>query len=218
MTYEPDEFARLWHMVEGERAAAKPVVRGISRMPSAYLQEEIRPEWMTVGLVEELCNAARDFLAQAPAKSEALAELATRIAPLLDEAAYPNILRAQTVAGAWKELANARRYTSRYEAALEALDRGDAALAAVPVAAHDRAVLDLVRATTLREMGRAAEALALLAEISEVFREHGTHERVAQSELLKGMIVQKQGNAVGARMAYRRREPLLRFELPSGEL
>ena len=204
MTYDPAEFGRLWRQLEEERAAAKPIVRGISRLPSAYLAEEIRREWMTVGFVEELSNAARELVARGPAKCAALAELATRIAAVLDVAAYPSILRAQTAARAWKELANAYRYGSRCEAALAALNRADAALAGESAAAHDRAVLDLARATTLRDVGRAAEALTLLAEAVEVFRAHGTTERVAQCELLKGMICHAEGNSIGARMAFRR--------------
>ncbi len=154
-------------------------------------------------MVEALSDAARELLTQAPERSAALAEYATVIASLLDER-YPSVLRGQITARAWKELANAYRYRSDCEAALRALDRADAVVENDPALADDRAILQLARATTLREMNRLPEALALLDSALVVFHDFGRNDRVAQCVLLIGMIHHQGGNVRKARDAYGR--------------
>ncbi len=197
------EYGRLARELARERAAARPVVADVRRMPSAYLREPVPLAWRTLGVVEELCDAARELVEREPDKSEALAEYATVVAAVLDER-YPNVLRAQSTARAWKEIANVYRYRGDFDAALEALDRADGILEREFALADDRAVIALARATTLRELNRFSEAAALLASATVVFRDLGRSDRVAQCELLGGMIHHQTGNQRGAHHAYRR--------------
>ncbi|HYK01816.1 MAG TPA: hypothetical protein VE974_08670 [Thermoanaerobaculia bacterium] len=115
----------------------------------------------------------------------ALAELATIVAANLDDD-YPSVMRVMAVAGAWKEVANAHKYRSNYDEALAALYRADLALKDEPGLAHDRAILEFARATTLSEINRFPEALALLRDAAEIFGDHGDEHRIAQCELLRG--------------------------------
>jgi tetratricopeptide (TPR) repeat protein len=154
-------------------------------------------------MAELLCAAAVELLSHAPGRSAALAQLAIAVAGELD-GRYPRIIRAQITAAAWKELANAHRYRSDHDAALRALDRADEAIGDEPSLGYDNAVLALARATTLREMDRIPEALRLLHEAASVFRGHGDRTRVAQCELLGGMILHQQRDTSAARRAYRR--------------
>lgn len=203
MTHRLTEFVSIAHQLIRERSAARPIVEKVRRNPFAFLGREVPKEWRTAGMADLLTAAAPEVLEQAPEKTAALAQLAIVVASELD-GDYPRILRAQLTAAAWKELANAHRYRSDYDTALSALDRADDAIRDEPALAYDNAVLALARATTLRELDRVVEALRLLQDAASVFRGHGDDTRVAQCELLAGMIHHRQGDASAARNAYRR--------------
>jgi len=202
MRHGQSEFVRIANRLQQEQAAAHAIIGDVRRNPSAYLDFPVPEEWKTAGMVQELTEAAHELRQQSPEKSAALAKLATMIADELDES-YPRVLRAQFSASAWKEVANTLRYRSDYEAALRALDRAEQELENETALGYDRAVLALARATTLRELDRLPEALRLLDPAMDVFREHGDRSRVAQCELLAGMIHHRQGNAPFARASYR---------------
>jgi tetratricopeptide (TPR) repeat protein len=202
MKYRQSEFVRIANRLQQEQAAARTIVDQVRRNPSAYLLSPPPEEWKTAGMVQELTEVAHALCQQTPEKSAALAELATIIVATLDES-YPRVLRTQLGAAAWKEMANTHRYRSQYDAALRALDRADETIAGETALGYDRAVLALTRATTLREIDRLPEALRLLDGAAEVFREHGDNTRVAQCELLAGMIHHGQGATAFARTSYR---------------
>lgn len=202
MKYRQSEFVRIANRLQQEQAAARTIVDEVRRNPAAYLLSPPPEEWKTAGMVQELTEMANATHQQSPEKSAALAELATIIAASLDES-YPRVLRAQFGAAAWKELATALGYRSSYEAALRALDRADEQIAGEQALAYDRAVLALARATTLRELNRSPEALALLDPAVRVFSDHGDSGRVAQCELLAGMIHHRQRALPFARESYR---------------
>lgn len=193
------EIARLARQLRNEEEDARPLIELLRRDPHAELPEGCA----TAGFVHVLTNAAREMHQRAPETSELLARRATAAAAALD-AAYPRVLRAQFAATAWKELASAKRFRSDCESALHALDRAEAAIENEPALAHDRAILALARAVTLRDMNRVPEAQALLAPAANVFEEHGDTARVAQCELLSGMILHARGGAQEAIVAYRR--------------
>jgi tetratricopeptide (TPR) repeat protein len=196
------EFVRIAEQLQQERAAARPILEFIRRNPAVYADDKLPQHWRTLGMVGELAEAARELVQQAPGDSLSMARLAIAIARDLDPS-YPRVMRAQFTAAAWKELANAHRYRSEYDAALHALDRADAEIRNESALGYDNAVLALARATTLRELDRLPEALTLLDDATEVFREHADSTRVAQCNLLAGMIRHKQGYPLAARQAYR---------------
>jgi tetratricopeptide (TPR) repeat protein len=197
------EFRRMARRISQERNEACEVIRTLLVDPSPYVGAPLPPEWITAGMAFELADAANNLRAESPARSASLAELATIVAASLDDD-YPAVTRMQAVAGAWKEVANAHRYRSNYESALAALQRADRAVQDEPALAHDRAVLAFARATTLGEINRLPEALVLLDEALDIFDSHGDQHRIAQCELLRGMIHQRQGDGEEARAAYRR--------------
>lgn len=197
------EFQRMARQLHQERNEARMVIQTLLPDPSLYLGDPLPPDWLTAGMVFELADAAHDLRSQAPDGSAALAELATVVAGSLNDE-YPRVMRAQAAAEAWKEVANAQRYRSKYDAALAALERADEILEREPALAHDRAILAFARATTLSEISRFPEALDLLDEATDVFADFGDEHRIAQCELLRGMIHQRQGHAARARAAYRR--------------
>lgn len=194
-----DAVRLLTQQLKSEEAAARPIVERLKIDPTAPLP----PECITSGLVEQLTIAARELHQQAPATSEVLARRATEMAAELDEDFYPHVLCVQAAIHAWKELANAKRYQSDCEGALRALDTAQSLIADEVALAHDRAILALARATTLREMNRIPEALQALRFALPIFEDHADSHRVAQCQLLAGMIRHAQGDQTSAKAAYR---------------
>jgi len=206
-----EEFARLARQLEAERRDAAKAVPLIVTDPERFLDEPLRREWLTLGMVEALCSAARTELVRSPERSLHIAQLATTIAEALVES-YPRLIRVQVQAQAWKAMSNAHRLASRHPAALLALDVADRRIADEPALAHDRATLALARAITLREMDRTAEALLLLEGSREVFRNHRDLRQVAQCDLVIGMTHHRTGRFAEARQAFMRVIPVARAE------
>lgn len=209
MTGDPTAYGRLARQLEAEHDAAAEIVTMIVANPDLYLDRPLLQSWRTIGMAQVLCDAAREEVVRDPRRSLLLAQLAAAIAGVLPES-YPRPLRAQAEAHAWKSVSNAHRFQSHYDAALHALDIAERRIADEPSLAHDRAVLGLARATTLREIDRMPEALALLDESRETFRDHKDEKQVAQCELVIGMIHHRLGNIDAARQAYMRVIPAAR--------
>ena len=203
MTKDSAAFARLAEQLMRERSAAKLVVAKVRRSPAMYLDLPLAQDWRTIGMAQELAAAASEVLASTPQDSLALAQLALTVASSLP-GTYPNLLRAQVEATAWKELSNAHRYRSEYAAALRALDAAERKISEFAALTYDRAVIALARALTLREMNETKAALKFLDEARPVFADHGDERRLAQCDLVSGMILYKMENRTAAREAYRR--------------
>lgn len=194
-----EEIRLLVRELKNEDVAARPIAERMKANPHAPLPEEC----ITLGMVHELIAAAFELLEQSPATSELLAQRATEVAAALDENAYARVLRVQAGVQAWKELANAKRYRSDCEGSLRALDTARAIIEDEVALAHDRAILALARATTLREMNRIPEALQCLRFAKPILEDHTDSRRVAQCQLLEGMIRHGQGDRTAAVTAYR---------------
>jgi tetratricopeptide (TPR) repeat protein len=202
-------FARLARQLEAERREAAAIVSAIVADIERHLDTPLNPAWRTFGMVQLLCDAAREELVRSPKRSLHVAQLAAAIADALPDT-YPAVLHAQGAAEAWKSVSNAHRFQSRYEAALQALDIADRRVAGIVVLAYDRAVLALARAITLREIGRTTEALLLLDGAREVFNDHRDLKQLAQCDLATGLIQQRAGNFAAARQAFMRVIPSAR--------
>jgi len=176
-------FAHFARKLEGERIEARAIVTTITIDPERCLDEPLPPAWRTIGMVDLLSDAARQELVRSPRRSLHLAQLAAAIADALPQS-YPRVMRAQTAADAWKAVSNAHRFASRHEAALSALDIADKRTENEPALAYDRAILALARAITLRELDRPEEALGVLDDARETFREYGDAQQIAQCDLV----------------------------------
>ena len=202
-------FGHFARTLEAEHFEAVPFVATVLSDPERYLDEPLPAAWRTLGMVGSLCDAARTELVRSPSRSMHLAQLAAAIADGLAES-YPRVLRAQAAADAWKAVANAHRFASRYDAALSALDIADQRIANEPVLAYDRAILAVARAITLSEMNRLAEALQIVDGAREVFMEYRDAQQIAQCDLVTGMTLHTLGRIVDARQAYMRVIPSAR--------
>jgi tetratricopeptide (TPR) repeat protein len=120
-----------------------------------------------------------------------LTELAVLVAGSLRERSYPEIIMAQTLACAWRDLGRAYRDLARNNESVDALQRADRCLDDHGALAHDRALVRFNLAITFQELERYTEALELLKESKEVFRVHGDTKRLARCGLFEGVLLQR---------------------------
>jgi len=143
--------------------------------------------------LERLGQESRDLLEKKPQQALTIAELATTIAEALPDDAYPAAVLAQVRAGAWKDRANALRYVSRLDEAFDAISRAEKTLKSHAALVVDRAVVDLVKALILWQMGNAAESHDILRQAESVFRAVGDTVRVRYSKLIDASVLYNEG-------------------------
>lgn len=182
------EFARVAEQLRRERADAAAIVEAVTRNPWAHAREPIPASWITAGLAQELTAAAsapRD--GERPRKRLGVALLATRIAAALDQR-YPEVMRLQLTAHAWRAVAEAHYSKGDHAEALVALALADRVIHDHHALSFDNAYLQLMLARILHRVGRGREILPQLAEARDVLREHGAESQVAQCDRLRGLI------------------------------
>jgi tetratricopeptide (TPR) repeat protein len=198
----PGPILRVARQLERERAAAKPAVDELRRSIQDRWDGDVPAAWRTIGFVQELTAAASDLTEREPMTSAALAQFAIVVITGIPDDAYPPPVRLEADATAWKELASAHRYVSKYDAAIRALDAADRCLDQAPALGYDRAVLRFARALVFSEMRRFAEASAFLSESLRMFEDFHDRRRVGQCLLLQGVLEQRRGLLVEACMSY----------------
>jgi tetratricopeptide (TPR) repeat protein len=156
----------------------------------------------TFGALERIGNLVAARLHDEPTYGLMLAELAVAIAERITEPAYPAVLIHQIRGYAWKDFGNALRVLARYDESLEALRRAERYLEDHVALTHDLAQVRFGLATTLQEMQRYEESLALYAECREVFRRHSDGRRVVLSSFAEGVLFQRLRNYRQARETY----------------
>jgi tetratricopeptide (TPR) repeat protein len=185
------EFAATARKLQQEReSAAGTVTRLLAETPySEWPKLGAREELRNSGALEKLGQEGITRLHRNPLESLAIADLATNIADSLPNNAYPSIVMAQLRAAAWKDRGQALWYLGRYAEALDALDRAEETLSPFGTVAHDRAIVQLVRASTLQDIQRFDDALSLLAECKVVFDDHGDKRRHLICGIAEGAIL-----------------------------
>ena len=185
------EFATTARRLERERNEAADVVRTLLRdTPSEEwprLAED--PRMRNSGALDQLAAEVRRRLAIEPREALALSTLATSIAETLASDAYPAIVLAQMRATAWKDRAHVLKFLSRLPEALDAVERAEERLAGFAAVAHDRAVVQLVRAGILLENREFETAMREAQGAREVFGEFGDTKRYLYAGVLVGGIL-----------------------------
>jgi tetratricopeptide (TPR) repeat protein len=198
------EFAETARRLQRERIASVDIVTSALRDTprAAWPQLHERSELQTSGALERLGQEVEKRRQIDPAESLLLAELATSIADALPHDSYPAILLAQLRAHAWKDLGHTLAYLGRYDEAFRALDIAERHLDEFGTLAHDRAIVRFIRATTLQEVNRFDESLAILTESRLTFSDHGDARRRLLCGIAEGTLLQRQHRYREAREVY----------------
>jgi tetratricopeptide (TPR) repeat protein len=198
------EFAATARKLQQERETAAGVVTHL-------LNETPYSEWPKLGGREELRNSgALEKLGQEavtrrhtnPLESLAIAALATTIADALPDDLYPPIVTAQLRAHAWKDRGLALCNVARYVESLDATARAEQILAPFGTLAHDRAIVRLVRASTLQEIQRYDDALGNVRQCKQVFVDHCDDRRHLICGVIEGNILHRMGHHREAREVF----------------
>ena len=198
----PPHFAYLARQIDRERAEARAVLVDVIQEINSRLNREIPAAWCTIGFVMELNNAAPDLRKTDFKAARRLAQFALAVLTRIPRDAYPPAVRRATEAIAWKELANAHRYLSDYDAAHRALDAGERCLADSLTSAYDRALLQLARAIVYCDQHKFDEADRELAKSVRVFEEHSDAKQLAKCRLLQGISEHRRGMLREACVSY----------------
>jgi hypothetical protein len=198
------EFAETARRLEREREEAAGRVERL-------LRETPREEWPRLaehralhdcGALERLSAEVSSRLPSAPRDALAISAIAVSIAETLHRDAYPAVIRAQIRATAWKDRAQALSHVGRDAEALDAARRAESMLEGFGSVAHDRAIVRLVKATILLELGRDGECLQLLRECRSVFRDHGDDRRQLDCGMREGDLLFGRAADADARRVY----------------
>jgi tetratricopeptide (TPR) repeat protein len=181
------KFAATAAQMERERS-------GVAGAVERLLRDTPIIEWPALAESQALRNnAALEQLSEAVRKRTdrdniaalAIANLATSIAESLPSNSYPAVVLAQIRATAWRDRANALRYLARHDEALESIDRAESNLDRFAAAAHDRAVIGLVKAMILAQTERFDEAQSLIDACRAVFLESGDSKRYLDAGIVQ---------------------------------
>jgi tetratricopeptide (TPR) repeat protein len=211
------ELAETARRLQRERSDAPGIVaHHLDAMPRdewPRLAEE--PDLRTSGALEQLATLIRARCEKQPQEALILSTLATTIAETLSPSAYPSVTLAQLRAQAWKDRAHTLRYLGRFDEAFEAIDMAESALAPFPATAYDKAVVALVKASTLQHVARFDESRSLLAKCQQVFRDHGDSRLESYCSIMAASLLYRMGEYAEAQKAYER---LLQAAVNSGDL
>lgn len=195
------EFAATAKKLKEERATTATLVETL-------LRETPRAEWGKLVDVEALyCSGAVAQLGREvgariyrdPQEALELTDVLIAIASRITMPAYPAITVAQIQSHAWSDRAKALYAFARYDDALSALDRAEAAVIDYGSLAHDLALVRFHRAIVLQNLRRFDEAQALLAECRSIFMDHGDVALYAKCALSEGQLLLRRGDHRAAR-------------------
>ncbi len=184
------EFLETAERLKNERAAAGNVLETVeATLPDAWPSLAAVPEFQTNAALERLGDEVRRRLDRNPREALALAELATTIADALPRTAYPAVTLAQIRAMAWKDRANALRFSGRIPETFEAIAHAEQILEKHVALGLDRAVVDLVKALTLLNTGECEKARAIAITCGGVFLAHGDLTRALQAGEIEAHVL-----------------------------
>jgi len=210
------EFAETARRLQRERQESADVVtRALRETPrEEWPRLATRPELRNSGALNRLETEVSARLEKEPQEALLLSDLAASIAETLPPDSYPAVVLAQLRALAWKDRAQALAYIGRYPEALEALDRAESRLSFGSLT-HDRAIVRYVRALTLQKVNRFEDSRELLAECSQVFRDHGDDRRYLYCGIGEALLLDRTERY---RDAYNTLIPLLDVARTSGDV
>lgn len=199
-----EDVFRLVRRLERERAEGRERVGPLlEATPREHWPElSTHPDLLTSGGLERLGNLFAEWFGKDPVHALAIAELAVSVAEALPETSYPELVTAQCLALAWKDLGKAYRGVNRHQESIDALVRAEAYVPHDDALAHDRAIVRFDLGITLQEVGRYDESLRCLNEAKEIFRGHGDTRRLVYCGIAEGVLHQRLGHFREAREIY----------------
>ncbi|HEX9457960.1 MAG TPA: tetratricopeptide repeat protein [Thermoanaerobaculia bacterium] len=187
-------FAAAAAQLERERESASDIVERqlrqtpIEKWPGLAKSPALRNN----AALEQFSEEVRKRIERKPVEALAIANLATSIAETLPANAYPPPVMAQIRSTALRDRANALRYLGRLDEAYDSIETAEARLGEFPGAAHDRAIIWLVKAMIQGQMDLFDEAERMITAASIVFADVNDLPRFFQAGLVYGNLLGRQ--------------------------
>jgi tetratricopeptide (TPR) repeat protein len=199
------EFLATAFALERERNSAADVVE-------RHLRDTPIEEWPRLAesqalrnnaVLEQLSEEVRKRLERNPVEALAIANLAASIAESLPASAYPAVVLGQIRSTALRDRANALRYLGRLDEAYDSIATAESRLNAFPGAAHDRAIVWLIKAMILGQMDLFDDAERMITAASGIFAEVNDSPRFLQAGLVHGNLLVRQKRYEDAQQVFR---------------
>jgi tetratricopeptide (TPR) repeat protein len=188
------EFAATAARIEIERKNASNVVEH-------HIRQTAIEEWPALAespalrnnaALEQMSEEIRKCIERKPVEALAIANLAASIAESLPANAYPPAVMAQIRSTALRDRANALRYLGRLNEAYDSIETAEARLGEFPGAAHDRAIIWLVKAMIQGQMDLFDESEQTITAAGIVFADVNDSPRFLQAGLVHGNLLGRQ--------------------------
>lgn len=181
-------------------AAAERILPELLALPAQALSRELRarPELVTPGLMRAFLRVAHDALERLPSRAHELTLIVVRhvrsmpVPPSL--ATVAEVVRGE----AWREHANALREIGRPVRAFRAMAAARSLFAPLRGSGWYLATVDLIEAPLLHDLGRSAEALAMIRRAVEQFARVRDDGNFLSARMLEIWMMRARGDAAGA--------------------
>ena len=187
-------FAAAAAQLERERESASDIVE--RQLRATPIEEwpglAESPALRNNAALEQMSEEVRKRIERKPVEALAIANLATSIAETLPANAYPPVVTAQIRSTALRDRANALRYLGRLDEAYDSIETAEARLGEFPGAAHDRAIIWLVKAMIQGQMDLFDESEQMITAASLVFADVNDLPRFFQAGLVYGNLLGRQ--------------------------
>jgi len=187
-------FAAAAAQLERERESASDIVE--RQLRATPIEEwpglAESPALRNNAALEQMSEEVRKRIERKPVEALAIANLATSIAETLHANAYPPAVMAQIRSTALRDRANALRYLGRLDEAYDSIETAEARLGEFPGAAHDRAIIWLVKAMIQGQMDLFDESEQMITAASLVFADVNDLPRFFQAGLVYGNLLGRQ--------------------------
>ena len=187
-------FAAAAAQLERERESASDIVE--RQLRATPIEEwpglAESPALRNNAALEQMSEEVRKRIERKPVEALAIANLATSIAETLPANAYPPAVMAQIRSTALRDRANALRYLGRLDEAYDSIETAEARLGEFPGAAHDRAIIWLVKAMIQGQMDLFDESEQMITAASIVFADVNDLPRFFQAGLVYGNLLGRQ--------------------------
>ena len=187
-------FAAAAAQLERERESASDIVE--RQLRATPIEEwpglAESPALRNNAALEQMSEEVRKRIERKPVEALAIANLATSIAETLPANAYPPAVMAQIRSTALRDRANALRYLGRLDEAYDSIETAEARLGEFPGAAHDRAIIWLVKAMIQGQMDLFDESEQMITAASLVFADVNDLPRFFQAGLVYGNLLGRQ--------------------------
>ena len=187
-------FAAAAAQLERERESASDIVE--RQLRATPIEEwpglAESPALRNNAALEQMSEEVRKRIERKPVEALAIANLATSIAETLPANAYPPVVTAHIRSTALRDRANALRYLGRLDEAYDSIETAEARLGEFPGAAHDRAIICLVKAMIQGQMDLFDESEQMITAASIVFADVNDLPRFFQAGLVYGNLLGRQ--------------------------